>query len=346
MSAIWGYLDLSNTDPIKKKTYNSIDITKYIMAFAVIAIHTEPFRYCEVDSIKKIATILFTMAVPFFFLASGYLLASKMNYPYDDSDSARVKRQLKKVFKMYIVWTIIYLPLSIFHYISWRTPFLRAFFELFRGFVFVGEQINSWHLWYLLSTVYSLTFIGIFIKRFKKDWHLIAVSVTACLLHSAASYAITHGNVTKTIIENTIVYARIFSGLIYIPIGMILFRRKISPYVNWIMLLAACVARYFTGNEILDLYLTALSSIGLFGIIESLNLKDRHVYLALRMMSTDIYLIHMYVWVFYYKIVYGEKTVGVDNFIMTSIVSALIALINYKIKEYRFLERCIKRTNR
>lgn len=59
------------------------------------------------------------------------------------------------------------------------------------------------------------------------------------------------------------------------------------------------------------------------------------IYPKLRSMSTIIYLVHMYVWTFYYMIVYGEKTHGADSFIVTSIVAVLVALGYIVINQFR-----------
>lgn len=62
------------------------------MAFAVVAIHTVLFEGCENDKFLCVYDNLVSLAVPFFFLASGYLLAIKMDYPYGSAkDLSRIK---------------------------------------------------------------------------------------------------------------------------------------------------------------------------------------------------------------------------------------------------------------
>lgn len=41
-------------------------------------------------------------------------------------------------------------------------------------------------------------------------------------------------------------------------------------------------------------------------------------------MSKGVYLTHMYIWSFYYKIVYGKKTYGIDSFLLTSVVAVAL----------------------
>jgi len=78
-------------------------------------------------------------------------------------------------------------------------------------------------------------------------------------------------------------------------------------------------------NSIMSSYLLILTSISFFGIVENTRIKNRAVYAKLRKMSTIIYLIHMYIWTIYYKVVYGSKAYGMDSFIVTSCAAVAIA---------------------
>jgi hypothetical protein len=80
-------------------------------------------------------------------------------------------------------------------------------------------------------------------------------------------------------------------------------------------------------NKIISGYLLVLTAVFFFGIVESIDLKNRTIYIKLRNISMYIYLIHMYVWTFYYSVVYGEKTYGVDSFLFTIVISIIIGLL-------------------
>ena len=65
---------LSSSD--KKKVYYGLDLLKFIMALAVVAIHVKPFETSSVlSSISKPWT---SAAVPVFFLISAFLLFNKV----------------------------------------------------------------------------------------------------------------------------------------------------------------------------------------------------------------------------------------------------------------------------
>jgi peptidoglycan/LPS O-acetylase OafA/YrhL len=131
------------------------------MAIAVVAIHTHLLENCKNDIIIKIYSSIVELAVPFFFLTSGFLLSAKMSFSFNKkNDIIRTKKQTKKIVKMYILWTLIYLPLAVYHLLSSETSPVRATLIYIKGFIFVGEQYNSWPLWYLLSTIYAFAIIA------------------------------------------------------------------------------------------------------------------------------------------------------------------------------------------
>lgn len=147
-----------------KQNYNSIDLMKFIMAFAVVAIHTQPLNNCRNRILILVYNNIVEIAVPLFFLSSGYLLSKRMTFINTDSDINILTKHLNKIIKLYVKWMLIYTPLEIYKDIMHGNGIVKSILIYFRGFLFVGEQYNSWHLWYLLSTIYSLILIIILYK--------------------------------------------------------------------------------------------------------------------------------------------------------------------------------------
>lgn len=151
--------------------FNGMDIGKLCMAFVVVAIHTWPVSSMNWDWLKFICSVIFPCAVPFFFLSRGYLLARKLESVSDCNGKVLIlKSYLKKYIYLYCIWSIIYFPLAIWGYILDNHTLLGAkvlfgIIEYIRGFIFIGEHYNSWVLWYLLSTIYSILLLLIMQKR-------------------------------------------------------------------------------------------------------------------------------------------------------------------------------------
>ena len=315
--------------------YNSIDLFKLIMAFMVVAIHTHPLENCTNSDLLKAYDLLAFMAVPYFFLASGYLLAIKMSWPCaNNTDNAnRLLKHTKRIIKMYLTWTAIYLPLAIYHFICSGTPPIKAILLYIRGLFFVGEQYNSWPLWYLLSTIYTLIviYVLLYVKKKSTVPALILLSVFASVFSIGISHFVVYEGqmpailqIVKKLICYSILNGRIFRGMIYIPIGMLLANRNTSFVVNLFVLFLGYVANDCTSNTIISSYALIVMAVALFGVVEKIKLRNNAIYPVMRNMSTVIYFTHMYIWTFYYTITYGKTTYGLDSFLVTSGIAVLL----------------------
>ncbi|MFK7114770.1 acyltransferase family protein [Flavobacterium oreochromis] len=129
---------------------NNLDILKIVMAFLVIALHI--FPVAKVDGIKglisyEIASGITRIAVPTFFLISGYFLRNKLN------DTAYLWKYVKRILLLYVVWQLIYLPdLIRFYKLGWFSA-TALFLKIVYGY---------WHLWYLLATVIAVGLLYFF----------------------------------------------------------------------------------------------------------------------------------------------------------------------------------------
>lgn len=306
------------------------------MAFAVVAIHTHPLENCTNGFINNVFSNFFELAVPFFFVASGYLLALKISYPYEIEDISIIKQKLIKIVKMYIIWMIIYTPLTVFHNIKEGTSLSIFCLVYIKNLIFVGEQYNSWPLWYLLSTIYSLILIINLMRLKIKPSGMLIISLLFAFISFGTDWLSTTAmqllaifQLIQKVIKLSIYSGRIFRGMIYIPLGMILAQYRLNMPTNILMLVIGFVSRCYFENATIDSFLLILTVIGFWGIIEKIELPNSNIFRALRSASTAIYLIHMYIWSLYYFAVYKEKTYGMDSFLFTAIVSLILAFIYF-----------------
>jgi surface polysaccharide O-acyltransferase-like enzyme len=323
------------------KRYNSIDLWKLIMAFCVVALHTITLEQSKLIIINELYDSFVNMAVPFFFIASGFLLAKKLQLPLHKEENINIiKNYLIRIVKLYLIWNIIYLPLAIIGFILDKSTPLMSIYLYLRGLFLVGQQYNSWPLWYLLSTIYSLLFIIFLLKRKQSLKTITIIGAILFLLGIGLTYISDYTgqevmiiNVIKRILSLTISSGRIFSGMFYIPMGMMLSKKSLKSSYCWILLLAGYIINVLITQPHISSILISLSSIGLFGIVSSISFKDSIVYPFIRKMSTVIYFIHMYVWSIYYKLIYNHKTFGLDSFFVTAIISSMIAIVYLLLKK-------------
>lgn len=318
------------------RKYNSIDLCKFIMAIGVVFGHTNPVPASASNLAWAIYEHTVYLAAPIFFLSSGYFLAAKISSFSDTEHNIGITfKGLCKTAKMYFVWSIVYLPLALFAYWSEKTPFLYNIYDYVRGLVFLGEHFNSWHLWYLLSSVYAYIFVIVLFRlrlNYKK-WIIAAGSV--CLLSILITeLAVYSGElpavlqVIRALLSSTIATGRLLHGSFFIPAGILMANKNLSKRTCLFLFAGCFLGNYLIENSAISTMLMHVSAIALFGFVLHIDLKDHRIYIVLRKLSTYIYLIHMYIWTFYYSLVYKKVHYGWDSFIVTAIISITVGILH------------------
>lgn len=248
-----------------------------------------------------------------------------------------LKEYLIKILRLYLVWTVIYTPLEIMHDFEAGIPFVKGVYLYVKGLVFIGEHYNSWMLWYLLSAVYAvlavmlLSELGVSVKGI-----FIFGVISGCLSLGLDCLAGYEGDgvpgMLNVMLGFTFGNGRILQGMAYIPAGIWLAHNELSVTKNMIMFLGGMSVRLYMPEGIAGGLCFMISAAGLFGLISGVRLGYSEIFGVLRRMSTVIFLVHMYIWTFYYTIRYDTKTSGLDSFIITSAVSVLAALVYVKKK--------------
>ena len=329
---------------MERRNYNSLDLCKFIMAFAVVAIHTHPLEICTNDLLFSFYKSFTAIAVPFFFIAAGFLLGRKLDYPIINSESNNkvILKYMLKILKMYLFWTVIYLPLAIYNLCSTSKNLTRAILTYAKGLFFTGEHYNSWHLWYLLSTIYALVLLMVLIKHNKSIYTIVIIGAVIYVLSIIITYFSSISGdlpsyliVLQKVIKHTISNGKILTGMFYIPIGILLSKKTLPIKVSWMILVIAYISNVLVDSIGISSIFEAVSAIALFGVFSSINLPDSIVYSRMRKISTVVYFIHLYIWSFYYIIVYGKKTYGLDCYLVTSVVCLLIGVIFTEISKYK-----------
>lgn len=157
-------------DKVEKRTldnkinYSSLDLLKLIMSFIVVGRHIGGGSY---------ATALTCCAVPTFFIISGFLVRNSEK----NNGGTAVLNQIKRIMKLYMVWSLIYMPLWIIDNRGKSLSNLTV--EYIQQFLFGGSY---WHLWYLPSLVFAMIFFQIGKKVFKNNPGLILSFSLICYL--------------------------------------------------------------------------------------------------------------------------------------------------------------------
>lgn len=127
--------------------FGMLDIFRLAAAGLIVAIHTGPF-----SGISEKADLIVTygigrIAVPFFLMVTGYFVLSHM-LETENEGGERLWRMEKHLIKMYLLITLLYLPVS---WYSGNLP--KSVGGVFKQLLFDG---TFYHLWYLPGAIIGI----------------------------------------------------------------------------------------------------------------------------------------------------------------------------------------------
>ena len=126
----------------ERESYSGIDNFRVFAALLIIAIHTSPLASVNETADFILTRILARVAVPFFFMTSGFFLISRYA-----CKTEKLWRFLKRTALIYGIAILLYVPLNLYNGYFKTEPFLP---NLFKDLVFDGTM---YHLWYLPASM-------------------------------------------------------------------------------------------------------------------------------------------------------------------------------------------------
>ncbi len=172
------------------KQYKSLDFAKFICAILIIVLHTAPFA--DYSSLLNFGfrNIITVIAVPFFFLTSGFLAFKKIDSLDGEKKKTYVFSYLKRLVVMYLIWTAVYF---VFVAIKWsREAFsIYSVLEYIKDFFFEGSYSTIW----FLPALFAATLV---VYLLHKKFSYRTIFAIACVIYlftlGGSSY---YGLVTK-----------------------------------------------------------------------------------------------------------------------------------------------------
>lgn len=164
-----------------KKYISSIDYYKFICAIMVVFLHTvnitELYGTCN-----NIKTFLYHFTwsinpVEFFFCVSVYFLFK------NDINDEKLRKYIKRLIKLYVIWSIIYLPSTLIECFA-NSSFVYGFLKLVRRIFILG---TSGHLWYVIALIYGLIIMYPIIRanKIRIAWGISIISYTIVVIGEA-----------------------------------------------------------------------------------------------------------------------------------------------------------------
>jgi len=278
----------------KDYSFNGIDLIKFLCSYLVCMIHIKPivgidgniigyFNYAAQNGFSRIA-------VPFFFVASGFLLFRKIDL--FSINTTRIKNYCYKMVIFLGMWTIL---------------------------LFIGDQVQ---LWYLGGSVIAVALLTFFLRRgysFVKIGCLTgAIYVVGLLFDSYSGLIKIASEKTGLLFSYELVLffnhdvtrtlrLGLFSGLIFVFIGIVFVYKPIKmklcvSFVGLILSIVALTVESFAIKHYIksidhNIYLSLVPAVFfLFYIATHIKLKNRAIYKTLREIGVLIFFTHLFVY--------------------------------------------------
>ena len=327
------------------RNLDAVDVAKFVMAFAVIAIHAGCAIFSR-SSWPDAVEWFIRLAVPFFFITSGYLIARSSATLAPAEKCASLRRRSGRVMRLFCIWLLIYLPISAaFYYFFSHYNLQEAVADYAKSVVFGGESPLAWPLWYLYSLSIVLFLCSLACRSNKTQGLLFIFFLAVMLVNSIDTNLFQQGLGRKALIGFDMLTARTLGGGVYVAAGMLLWRwqRLRGSALAGVLLLGASVGAFLLCPVVSPL----LGGCGVFILASCTRLPESAVYQRLRALSMWIYYIHMIV---LFPIFVLIKTSGVypplgQTYLYASVMSLLSALLLSTLSSMpgmKFLNRLVK----
>lgn len=150
----------------ERKQYAGIDCFRMIAALLVVAIHTSPIASFSETGDFLLTRVIARVAVPFFFMTSGFFLISGYS-----RNAEKLRSFVKRLVLLYMAAMLIYLPINIYNDYFQMDHLLP---NMIKDIVFDG---TLYHLWYLPASITGAAIAWGLVKKLNYQKALIVAFV-------------------------------------------------------------------------------------------------------------------------------------------------------------------------
>lgn len=151
----------------EKEEWIAIDYFKIMCALLIVSIHYPIFASIDVGFSHYFNHVICRLAVPFFFISSGFFAAGKI-------DGKGICKYLKHVMLLYLVYNVLYIPQSFYH-VSLEMVDKQLIIDTVKQFILVGGYM---HLWYLIALGFAIAALKLMVSKLHlSDKSLIGIVV-------------------------------------------------------------------------------------------------------------------------------------------------------------------------
>lgn len=286
---------------------------RFVCALLVVAIHIGPIASFSFFANYWIKNYLARIAVPFYFISSGYFLFRKTDYHRFDFSIPFA--YIKKILYLYLIWTAIYLPLTVkFDILKDPEGIFHGILLWIRNCIFTGSYL---HLWYLNAAIIAVLIVSVLLSKNISYHSIMAFSVVMYMIGLLPqTYFVFCALLKNTpslwaalkFIEKFMVTSRngLFFGFLFVGMGMMFAYKPIyipikKAFFNFcffmiLFLFEAIMVRHMGWAREHDMYLFLVPvSYYMFYLTTHIDLKPRKIYATLKHMGVLIFYLHLFV---------------------------------------------------
>ena len=318
-----------------KKTFESIDLAKFIASVLVFAMHCGVLNDYKYVSI--VPQLLARWGVPFFFICSAYFLFSKSVDGNISKDT--VQMYISRICMLYLVWLVYNIPNVVYQRLwSKDLSAISTWLVFLKNSVLSSTFTGSW---YLASSIFSAWFVYVLSKKVptKTVMGITFVFYLLCVLTSA------YYGIVSTSFSNILKYLcfplNIFNGFFYFLLGKYIAENKQSIFAKidkrkallgfiffyLLFIVEIGLTKYFKVYGSMDVaFSTVLMSVSLFLFCLQSSMRINNS-LLLRKLSTIIYCSQGNVLLVNGLCKKILKAPSIISFLVSSIVTAIICVV-------------------
>lgn len=288
-----------------RKQYGALDLAKFVAAILIIVLHTNPFSSYSSILNYGFRSIITIMAVPFFFLTSGFLFCTKLNSLDEKDKSDYFKKYFKRLGLMYLLWSAVYF---IFVAIDWvkNGVVLMDVLQYIKRFFFEGSYST---IWFLPALMTAVTVVYLLRKKLSYE----KIFILAIPFYIIACFGSSYYGISEKLPIVSTFYNAYFSffdtikngilfGWVYVALGGVFSEKEVEqkPLKNliftgiFVVLMAGetLIQSYFGWSKNgVDTKLMLLPvTIFLFMLVMSLNIKSGTIFIWMRKLSLLMFL--------------------------------------------------------
>lgn len=171
---------MKETTTALSANYDSLDLWKMIAALFVVSIHSQPLAGMPTADFF-VSGILCQLAVPFFFMTSGFLFYRR------EPEKRDLRHFLKRVLTLYAFWFAVELPITVLHaFIEPDGTLAQKTLDFLKSALLHSTFRGSWYLTALMEGLVLIHLLG---RHWRTRWLILLGAVTFALSDASVVYA-------------------------------------------------------------------------------------------------------------------------------------------------------------